>query len=253
MKLRTVVHAAAVAGVVAVCALVPTSAGVPRAHAQAGACEATLNGVALFGTSAGSAVEVDRGGPLDVTIDATRDPGVVSIRFEAGPWSHTVERQDEGVVPGARWSARLSADDFAKHGAGLVQVVIDSPGNCQGSGWMKVTGASLFATTAGLVGVFLALTGLVDTGIALWFASRRRNGVVLAVPAGLGLGVAFVLLAWQSGLAPLVPLTLLAWGLPPLILVPAAAFFVLRRAGGLAIPDDDDDDEDDSDVTGAAN
>ena len=247
--MRALLRALAVPAVLAgVFAASLALAGPGEAHAQAGTCVPYFNGADITGNQSHNAHPIDGTEELDLAIKAFGAVGIVTMKVEAGPWSTTFQPAPGAERQGYSWAGAIPPSQFAAGGAGIFKVTIESSGGCQSIAWINITGRSVFETTAGRLGLAGFVLGLAGVAVSVVLAWRRNFlGVFFAALGGLVAGLALTVVAWQAGKAPLEPLSLLAWGLPPL-LIGGAAFALVARSRGPA-PDDEDefDDEDDED------
>jgi len=223
----------------------------PPAGAQAGTCLPYFNGADITGNESHAAHKIDGTRDLDLAIKSFAAVGIVTMKVEAGPWSKSFQPAPGAERADYSWAAAIPPSDFAAGGAGIFKVTIESTGGCQSIAWINITGKSVFETTPGRAGLAVLAVGVVAIAAAAFLAWRRNFiGVFFAVGGGLLAAFGVTVAAWQAGQAALVPLSLLVWGLPPLLLGGGAYALISYYRGPAA--DDDDDDEDDFDGTDEA-
>ncbi|MFN8506982.1 MAG: hypothetical protein U0547_05375 [Dehalococcoidia bacterium] len=246
--MRAFVRALAVPATLAGVLAASLTLALPReAHAQAGTCLPYYNGADITGNQSHNAHRVDGTKDLDLAIKAFGAVGLVTMKVEAGPWSTTFQPAPGGERQGYSWAGAIPPSQFAAGGGGIFKVTIDSSGGCQSIAWINITGKSVFETTAGRFGLGAFVFGLAAVAASIVLAWRRNFlGVFFAALGGLVAGLGLTVVAWQAGKAPLEPLSLLVWGLPPL-LIGAGAYAIVTAKRGPARDDDDDDLDDDFD------
>ncbi|MCC6387127.1 MAG: hypothetical protein IT302_07065 [Dehalococcoidia bacterium] len=219
------------------------------AHAQAGTCLPYFNGADITGNQSHNAHPIDGTKDLDLAIKAFGAVGLVTMKVEAGPWSKTFQPAPGGEREGYSWAGAIPPSQFAAGGGGIFRVTIESSGGCQSIAWINITGKSVFETTAGRLGLAGFVLGLAAVAVSMLLAWRRNFlGIFFAAFGGLLAGLALTVVAWQAGKAPLEPLSLLAWGLPPLLIGAGGYAMITARRGPARDDDDLDDDDDDFDA-----
>lgn len=240
-------EAAGAAAVGAILLLGAIGLPAPAARAQAGTCLPYFNGADITGNESHAAHEIDGTRDLDLAIKSFAAVGIVTMKVEAGPWSKSFQPAPGAERADYSWAATIPPSDFAAGGAGIFKVTIESTGGCQSIAWINITGKSVFETTPGRAGLAVLAVGTIAVAAAAFLAWRRNFiGVFFAVGGGLLAAFGVTVVAWQAGRAALVPLSLLVWGLPPLLLGGGAYALISYYRG--PSPDDDDDDLDDDDL-----
>jgi outer membrane biosynthesis protein TonB len=214
--------------------------GSGHAAAQpAGECRLFVNGSdARNHSDAGSALEVDADGSLDMIVASPGRPITqVAVDLEFAPVSLSLF--DDAVAPAPDWANRFDVAEGARYGVGLYRAVataqLGSGEICSAPVWFEVTGRSPFTTVVGVIAAVVAASGLGLVIAGILRATRGQGGAVLSLVGGATAGAGALVLAQQSGMVPIEADNVALW-----TAAPAAASGLVNRAVALVTRRDEE-------------
>ncbi len=174
----------------------------------ADACTIELDGQSLAAADQPArAISVPADGVVFVVGRSVRPVTKTSITFSVWPFSWTVGTYSQ--EPATEWTGSLSVAQYSQLGTGLYEIVAASD-VCKVHGWVNVTGRSIFESPVGLLGMGIAVGGML-VAIRSILSARRRGNALPAIMGGVLTGIGLLVVAQQLGESAVTPTSAGLW------------------------------------------
>ena len=179
-----------------------------------GPCTAEINGEDIGPREVGATsdpIVVSSNRPVSVTMSSERELERLEVELEFSGIRWTVH---ERPSTGTSWISDVPVDDYSSYGVGIWKVVASSEGagfTCESAALIEIAVDTRFEplkTPAGLVGLALALVGLLGVVALAVQVGRTRTSPIFGGLLGAVFGLGLVILVQQfSALYPTVAVT----------------------------------------------